>query len=228
MRKRASTSAPTGRYGFARFNNAVILPDGTLVYLPTLTGLRAVIATAAARRPALGDRVDVATLMRAVDVPLASALIVTGAALQGAPAIASSLLEGTPDPDQLATQVATLAAMPPVTLALLGVTPGGPLPRPMTEAQEPGADIPPARFQIALLLPTQAAAEIAADVVRERLETTESIAVRRPWSDFFASWEVRALPDVPVTVIELTFAADVQPSIWLDLVFRRDLPFLAW
>jgi hypothetical protein len=36
------------------------------------------------------------------------------------------------------------------------------------------------------------------------------------------------LPDEPIAVAEITFAPDVQPRLWIQMLARRDLPFLAW
>ena len=73
-----------GRFGFSRFNNAAILPDGTVAFSPSLDGMRAVIAAAQGTGPSLGDRVDVAALVGAIEKPLASAYLMSGVALRDA------------------------------------------------------------------------------------------------------------------------------------------------
>jgi hypothetical protein len=118
--------------------------------------------------------------------------------------------------------------MPPIVMALLGVTPGGPLFRPQSESATPQPDIPPAQFEIAVLLPTHDAAETAAQVATERLETGTSLATGQPLTAYFASWDAQVPPDSPVMVLELDFAPGVQPRIWVQMIFRRDLVFLAW
>jgi hypothetical protein len=217
-----------GRYAFARFNNAAILPDGTLAYSPTLDGMRLLIATAQGTIPSLGDRVDVAALVGAIEEPLASAMLVTGAALQGATLLGLDTASGTAVADELATRIAEFSRMPPILMALLGVTPGGPLAQPLSATATPNPDVPPAQFEIALLLPTQAAAETAAEVATERLATGVSYRTGRPLTDYFATWDARVLADPPIVVLELGFAPDVQPRIWLQMIAGRDLPFLAW
>jgi hypothetical protein len=217
-----------GRYAFAHFNNAAILPDGTLAYSPTLDGMREIIAVAQGKAPSLGDRVDVAALVGAIQAPLASATLVTGDSLQGMTMLGPSAPSTPPAVGDLATQIARFSAMPPIALALLGVTPGGPVTLPGGEIATPSADVPPARFEIALLLNNHAAAETAARVIDERLATGTSLFNHRPLTDYFSSWEVHALPVQPVTVAELTFAPDVQPRIWIQMIAHRDLPFLAW
>jgi hypothetical protein len=216
-----------GRYAFARYNNAALLPGGYLVYTPTLDEMRAVLAVAKGTAPSLGDRVDVAAVVGAITKPLASAMLINGSGLQATPNLLGPA-NGTPDVGAIATQIAESAKMPPILLALLGVTPGGPLFRPASQSATPQPDIPPAQFEIAVLLPTHAAAETAAQVATERLKTGTSQATKRPLTDYFSSWDAHALPDSPVMVLELNFAPGVQPRIWVQMIDRRDLVFLAW
>jgi hypothetical protein len=217
-----------GRYAFGRFNNAAILPDGTVAFSPSLDGMRAVVAAAQGTGPSLGDRVDVAAVVGAIEKPLASAMLMNGGGLQGEPSLgldaATPLAEVA---DTAATEIAEFARMPPITMALLGVTPGGPLSRP-AGADTPQPDIPQAQFEIALLLPTPEAAETAVRVAEERLATQSSLRTRQPLTDYFSSWESRVLEDVPVAVLELQFGPEVFPQIWFQMIFARDLAFLAW
>jgi hypothetical protein len=217
-----------GRFAFARYNNAALLPDGYLVYTPTLDEMRAVLAAAKGTGPSLGDRIDVAAVVGAIEKPLASAILLEGSGLQMVPALFGPNDSGTPVADVVATQMAEAAKMPPIVMALLGVTPGGPLFRPQSESATPQPDIPPAQFEIAVLLPTHDAAETAAQVATERLETGTSLATGQPLTAYFASWDAQVPPDSPVMVLELDFAPGVQPRIWVQMIFRRDLVFLAW
>jgi hypothetical protein len=216
-----------GRSVAARFNNALLLPDGTLAYASTLDGMRALIAAAQGTAPSLGDRSDVAALVGASGEPLASALLLAGDDLRGERML-GPVLNVTPAIPAVQTIAAGFEQMPPISLALLGVTPGGPLDRPLGGVGTPEADPPPARLEIALLLPSHADAETAARVATERLETGVSLYNARPLTESFASWTARALPDRPIAVLELRFAPGVLPTLWIDLINRRDLPFLAW
>jgi hypothetical protein len=218
-----------GRFAFARFNNATILPDGTLAYSPTLDGMRAVIAAARGTAPSLGDRSDVAALVGAIAKPLASATLLAGNGLQQQPdPLGPDTAIPSPIAEAIASQVAESARMPPILMALLGVTAGGPLSRPSGETATPQPEIPPARFEIAVLLPSHDAAETAARVATERLATGFSLVTLLPLTDYFASWDAHALPDSPIAVLELDFAAGVQPRIWVEMIYQRDLVFLAW
>jgi hypothetical protein len=217
------------RIAFSRYNNAAILPDGTVAFSPSLDGMRATIAAAKGTGPSLGDRVDVAALVGAIEQPLASAVLMNGAGLQGTPLVGS--FAGTPIPemaDAVATEMAEFAEMPPITTALLGVTPGGPLSRPMSQDDEPQPDVVRAQFEIALLLPTREAAETAVRVAEERLATGSSMRTGRPLTDYFSSWESRVAEDAPVAVLALQFGPETQPAIWFQMIFSRDLVFLAW
>jgi hypothetical protein len=152
-----------GRYAFSRFNNAAFLPDGTLAYAPTLDGLRELIAVAQGSVPSLGDRDDVSALVNAMDKPLVSALLTTGDFLRYDSLLGPVADQVTPFPEQ----------MPKIDLALFGVTAGGPISRPMTQAS-PTLGIPNASFEIALLVPSDADAAKAAEVAIDRVATATS------------------------------------------------------
>jgi hypothetical protein len=216
-----------GRDVSARFNNAALLPDGTLAYAPTLDGMRALIAAALGTAPSLGDRNDVAALAGAAGEPLASALLLAGADLQGERMLGPAL-NATPAIPAVQTIAAGFEHMPPISLALLGITPGGPLDRPSDDVGTVQADLPPARFEIALLLPTHADAETAARIAGERVESGVSLYDFRPLTEYFASSTANAVLDQPIAVLELNFAPDVLPALWVAMINRRDLPFLAW
>jgi hypothetical protein len=189
--------------------------------------MRALIAAALGTAPSLGDRSDVAALVGATGEPLASALLLDGADLRGERMLGPAL-NATPAIPAVQTIAAGFEHMPPISLALLAVTPGGPLDRPSGDVGTAQADLPPARFEIALLLPTHADAETAARVAEERLETGTSLYDSRPLTEYFSSWAAHAVPDSPIAVLELRFAPDVPPALWVDMINRRDLPFLAW
>lgn len=207
-----------GRYTFGRFNNAAFLPDGTLAYSRTLDGLRTLIATAKGLAPSLGDRDDVAALVDAIETPLVSAMLLTGTSLKGDVLLGSLAGTVTPISD----------GMPPVDLALLGVTAGGPISRSFNEIGTPPPDIPRAVFQIALLFSDANAPVDAAQIAVDRLETGQSLRTMRPFTDYFESWDTRTLTDPPIMVLSITFADDSFSSFWMQFVFARDLLFIAW
>jgi hypothetical protein len=211
-----------GIHFFAHFNNGAFLPDGTLVFTSTLDAMREVIATAKGEQSSLADRVDVAALLSAMKAPLASAALVSGASLQGVDSVGVLAT-----PDALRTQIAEASAMPPITAALLGVTPGGPLSRPNYQNGTPQPDIPDAMFKIELLLSTQPEAVTAAQVVDDRLATMNSIRTNQPYSELFASWNATADPNLPIAFVDLTFSPGRFPRLWFDMLVSRDLGFLS-
>jgi hypothetical protein len=154
-------------------------------------------------------------------------MLVNGFALQGMPMLGLEA-GATPDVDAIKTQIAEFAEMPPIVTALFGITPGGPLSGSVNETPTPRPDLPAAQYEIALLLPNADAAETAARVATERLATMVSNRTLRPLTEYFSDWEARVLADVPVVVLELTFAPETFPNLWVQMIASRDLPFLAW
>jgi hypothetical protein len=212
--------------------NLAILPDGTFAWSRDPLRLRA-IAAVAVGAPSLGDRTPVRSLLDAVQIPLASWILLPGLALQGDSGLSTLVFNPAASPsaiDDLATAIASAEAerqrMPPVGLTLLGVTAGGafvdlqgtPLPFPV----EP----PPARIHAYLQFGGEADAAVAAGVIEERLATGSSIYYLRPWSEIFAGWSVSALPGQPIVLVDLDPGAALNR--WLNLLSTRDLGFLAW
>jgi hypothetical protein len=205
------------RYAFSRFNNAAFLPDGTLAYAPTLDGLTEIIAVAQGKAPSLADREDISALVNSLDKQLVSALFTTGDYLRYQTLLGPAADQVTPFPDQI----------PPIDLALLGVTAGGPVSRPMTQAS-PTPGIPNASFEIALLMQSEEDAAKAAEIALDRIATGESWLTQRPLTTFFESWDSHVVSDPPVARLSLTFSSDSFATFWLRMVLSRDLPFLAW
>lgn len=197
----------------AQLNNVAVLGDGTLIVAARLDRLQFAVDAAAGRAPILLDRPAVATVLAALPTELAGAFLVPGDSLQ-----------------QLVT--AGGEALPPIELAVAGVTPGGPLP--FTRQNDQGTplpfrdDTPPARLAFALLFADEASATTAVSVIESRLATGDSQATRQPFAALFAAWIVRVVPGTPVVWIELTVQPDVPPKTWLLLVERGDLDFIAW
>jgi hypothetical protein len=214
--------APTA-YKLAAMNYAAILDDGTLAFASARAPLAAVLEVAAGRRASLAEQPGVAALVAAAPAELVSALLVHGAQL--GVGLQQSPLERTPG--AVATERAAAGTMPPVAMALLGTTAGGPLP---TDGEPvplpPGA--PDARAVAVLLVDSPEAAEAAAMVVAERLATWSSARFERSWAHLFPERAARAEPGEPVLVVELALAADTPSNIWLILLPSRDLAFLAW
>jgi len=131
----------------------------------------------------------------------------------------------------LMDQIDKLGKMPQISMALLGITPGGPL-LPMTVAGTPASPIAetiePAVFEIGLLTLTPGQARTAEQTVVARVQALTSLATQRPYADMFTSVHPAGPADLPVAVLELTFSDEVTPHLWTQLLFQRDLLFVGW
>lgn len=227
--------SPVSRLALSAMNNAAILDDGTLAFSSSLDGMREILAVVNGDAPSLAELPEVAALLD-VAPPLASALLMDGAALAGGPPV-DAILGNDADLDAAATAIATQMAgqalMPPVRLALLGITPGGPLQAPLAgeETPEPAPpDQARARFVLVLLMTDVEAAEAAVPVVEERLRTGQSQASRRAFADLFPTDEQRieAIAGEPVLLVDLGLGDETPLNIWVQMLFNRDLGFVAW
>lgn len=230
---RVDLDSPIVRLAINSMNNAAILPDGSLAFSSSLAGLRAVLAVAAGRAPSLADRPAVASLVR-TSSDVVSAVIVEGSVLRRT-IPSEGLLTPTPSGgDAVATESAGANRMPPVRLALVGVTPGGPVPAdrldPAVTPTTPDPTEPRARLLVVLRFGDRGAAVAAAPIVRERLALGRSRLVERGFAEFFPTAEQRV--DVvrggPVLVADLGIGANVSLGIGFDMLFAGDLGFAAW
>jgi hypothetical protein len=209
-----------------------ILPDGAFVWGQRPGPVRAVAAVAAGA-PSLLDRTPIASLLGAVEPPLASSLLIPGNALAGAAFDPTELLEtaATPDTmDELATAIASAEAarreMPPVGFTLLGIDYGGEFSEltgtPVALPIEPT----PNRVRFYLQFVSQDDAATAAAVIERRLAKGRSLRADVPWSELFQGWEISVVGDRPIVLIALEVGD--RRSIWFNLLYSRDLGFLAW
>lgn len=221
-------SAPTA-YKFSAMNYATILDDGTLAFASAQDALEAVLDVEAGEMPSLAERSDIAALLADVPDDLASVFLIHGSAL--AYEVPEELLNPdsteTPDIEAIATEIADRSDMPPVVMALLGMTAGGPI-QPDDESVALPPDSPDAHAVIALLTLSPEAAGIAAPIIEDRLATGSSTQTDRPYAELFPRRTVEAVPEVPVVLIELTLGEETHRGILMQMLFNRDLGFLAW
>jgi hypothetical protein len=208
----------------ARRNNAAIIGSDLVMFAPTLDLLREAIGSATGETSALGAAPGVAALLASTPA-LASSAIVAGSAIQSLPVNLGD------SPEEIATAIAEQQAqdqMPPVLMAMIGITPGGPLPT--LDVTDPDATPAPtpetATLEISLLMLTQEAAQQAIEIAGERLETAVSFQTNHPFTEIFASWDLSVAPDAPVARLSITLQ-NTLPNIWTKLLFARDLPFLS-
>jgi hypothetical protein len=222
---------PVSQLALSRMNNVVFLPDGTLAFATTLDGIREIVAVAQGNASSLADRLDIAALVTAIPRPLASAILLRGGSLQ----LSSMLLGFSATPGQvqeLVQQIEGLGKMPPITMALFGISAGGPLPEPLGEATPEATPVPediePAVYEIGLLTLAPGNARTAEAVVAARIGALNSTRTDQPYAEMFTSVTPAGPAELPVAVIELTFSDKTHPSIWLNMIFSRDLLFVGW
>ena len=214
-------------YNLSRMNHVVLLEDGTIAASSVKVALAAVLDIVAGKAPSMMDQASIAMTVEQTPEDLVSATMVSGTMLSGN--IPVSLIElgpgATPDVSAIATEVAATSEMPPVAMALLGATAGGPL---MWDDVETPAGVPDARAVALVLMLTPAAAEVAVSVIEDRLATGTSVDSGVPYSEWFPAHEVVAVPSRPVVLVELTLGPETPANILTSMLDRRDLGFLAW
>lgn len=215
---------PVQKLFLSRHNNAAIIGDGLIFFTSTLAGLRSAVAAATGEAESLAANEAIAPVLAATP------RLVTGAIVPGSSLIAAFPLEGDEDPDAIASAIADQMAapqMPPVRIALIGITGGGPYPSRATST-DTGTPVPTpetARVEISLLTYSVEEAERAITVAGERLATMDSLRSHLSYRDFFASWDLSVAADAPVARLSLELG-DSWPRIWSDLLFDRDLGFI--
>ena len=229
----AHLDSPIVQLALTSMNNAAVLPDGTLACSSSLDGVRAVLAVVAGEASLLAEEPGVAALIEEMGSDIASAILVDGTLLRASETI-GRLVEGDPQLEAVATRLAAENPMPPVRLALFGVTLGGPV-RPFLI----GPDVTPvalaeghpeARFRIVLLLGSAAAAEAAVGLIEYRLDTGRSLRVDRPLAEFFPASQrrVTAVPGTPIVTVDLGYGEEAPLALWRDMLLARDVGFVAW
>lgn len=219
-------SNPVQRIFVSRHNNAAMIGDDLILFAGTLDRLTEAVAAAIGDAPVLAEHSAIAPVLAATPE------LATGALLPGSSIMTSFVdsLTSSTDPSAAASAIASQMAvpqMPPVRLALIGVTGGGPYPTRET-ATGTGTAVPTpelARVEISLLTYSEAEAQQAIEVAGERLATTNSLRTGRPYSEIFASWELSVAEDAPVSRITLELGS-VWPNVWADMIYARDLGFI--
>lgn len=204
--------SPAG-YASPGTNVATILADGTLVFAPSQAIVAAVLDVQSGQGESLAERADVAALLHHVPADLAAAEIVGGQRLASATAASTDA-----------------GSMPPVVLALMGNTVGGPLP-PDARSGTPApirSDAPTSREISILLMRTVEDAVEAVPVVEARLTTGATVRDGRSFTEFFSGWTVRAVPGESVLLIDLAPTAGRWKGVLFDMLLHRDLDFVAW
>jgi hypothetical protein len=231
--KDLSSADPIEKFlSFSTLRTLAILPDGTFVWGQRPEPVRAVAAVAAGA-PSLLDRTPISSLLEAVEAPLASSMLIPGSALAGSTLDPRAVIATGPTPgaeEDLATAIASAEAelrqMPPVGFTLLGVDFGGEFFNVEGTPEALAVAPTPNRLRFYVQFASQADAATAAVVIERRLATGSSQRVELPWSELFGGWEISVVAGRPVVRIVLDPGA--RRSLWYNLLYNRDLGFLAW
>jgi hypothetical protein len=214
-----------GRLAMASANHLAILGPDTIALSSVEELIVAAVDLAAGAGRSYASELNAASLLTGVPENLAAGTIVQGSALldAGMP-VEVFLTPEAPDVDAMATEMATraeaAAAMPPIGLALLGQTAGAFA----QDGATPVTEVPPARAVAVVVTTNSQAATTVAEVIEARLDGTTPVN----WADFFAARTITVVEDEPVVTVELELAANTSPNILTDMLYRRELGFLAW
>lgn len=221
-----------GSVGVGTMNNVALLQDNTLICTRTLAGLKTAVSAAQGNEQNLGAHPGISALVESGGAGLAAALITDGSALAtpefNPSTSAEDLHEILETEEAIAESVGT---MPPVALALIGVSPGGPLADVTPDDGTPfpaTPDQPVAFGRVSLLFDDLAVAEAALTVVGARIANGLRYSGEGRFTDLFSSWTLVVGSGLPVLTIDLSFAGAVSPRQMFDLFQQRDLGFVAW
>jgi hypothetical protein len=214
-----SPENPIQRWALARLNNSAVLDDGTLVYTPTLDLMRTVLSP--------GDTLEgnplVQQAVSALDSPMVTAMVLGPAAF--VPGLPLELLQPMTQ-DQIADFILEMQDQEPapvVVSAIVGSTPGGPLPSLDDDATPVAPGEPKSVTKFALVYVSAEDAAIAASQIQERLAADSSATLQTPWAEILTSYSAVVSAD-PATVLVTLEWPGVPRS--LELVFNRDLGFI--
>lgn len=219
------------RLALASANYMAVLAPDLIAFAPSELLITTVLDLAAGTGQSLADDLNIGSLLEGVPDDLVSGTIISGSGLVAVGDPGEVFLVGTHDAsnlDDMATRMAeenaAATAMPPITVALLGSTAGGPVGELATSTLSPD-NIPAARAVAVVGTVNDSAAWTVAEVIDTRLGQDDGTL---PWADFFTSWSVHVVEEEPVARVELDLAPDTQPGILLLMLQRRELGFLAW
>lgn len=216
-------SSPVSRLGVGALNNATIVPDGTVVFAPTVALVAATLTVAAGNAASLAEREDVAALLGTVPASLVSAMLLRGEALT----FEDDFM--TPEARQRieelrAEQEDAVGPMPPVAAALFGVTGGLHYPDDAEDQPIPAsADVPEPKVVVRLLTDSAGDAEQAAKVVAYRWSEWPSLVNGRQLSTLLDLRSAEAHERAPVTVLNFSPAAEATAGVWYQMIYAGDV-----
>jgi len=220
-----SMENPVQQLLLSAHNNAAMIGDDLIIFAARRDLLRDAVAAATGAASSLGQNALVATLLSASPTVVSGALVSGGALMWS---LDPSIILGASSSDEVATAIAEQMSgpqFPPIVLAMVGITGGGPLP---TSGEADATPIPTpetATMEVALLMPSGDAAAEAVAIAENRLETMSSFAANVPYRTYFPSWKASVASDAPVALLSLELG-EAPAGIWSRLLFNRDLGFI--
>lgn len=194
---------PANHLALSRMNNVAVIGTDVLLAAPRLDALKAMLDTVASKRPSMAANADLAALVKATTVDLASGLFVSGDSVAGAATPVKTVLAG----------ITFGAAVPPEAS-----TPVSAFARQSTVAL--------AKMELTALTARKTDAVALSKSIDSGLRTKKSQVTQEPYTDFFSDWKIGLFEDDAIVTVELTFASGHAPASWSQFISQRDLGFL--
>lgn len=218
------------RYWPGQSQNVALVDDETLIIAGSRELIEQVLATLDGDTMSIGTLQSVQALVPDELESLAGAMVVTGTSLIGG--LDPSLLL---DPDineativAMQEEIADTKPLPPIRLALLGTTFGGPMPHGEDDpVPTVGPDDPIAQAQIRALFGSREDAEAALPIIEERLKTGASIRAQQPWEELLEGWALEVVGDDGLLVVRLGLPGNIARRVY-EFFYNRDLGFISW
>ena len=214
-------------------DNQALLPGGLLVGAPTRAAVAAVLRFALGSAASMRTQSDVAALLTPPTDELVAATVVAGSGLRVDPlaAMFAPQATGVPNLDAgataMASAIASMGELPPIRLALIGMTAGGAAGSSFATPEAAPSLTATTTYRFTALMTSSSAAERAAPIVSERLASR----VTRDGESFAALFPRQTVAFIPGQAL-LTIDLESRPGLPRDtiwtLLITRDLAFLAW
>lgn len=207
---------PVSRYGLGKMNNATILPDGTIVFGPSVGSVKLALETAQGKAASVASDERIAGLIASAPPELVSALVLPGSSLRQQP---GGVVARATNPAAAATAAAqaqqvesqAVGVMPQPSFGLLGITGG----------------IADPHIIVRLAVNDGEEADRAAKIMAYRLEHVRSLTREEPFSDLLTLVSAEGQANPPVAKADFALR-NISGSFWYDMVQSRDLGLIGW
>ena len=215
-------TSPITTIGVGALNNAAIIDD-VVVFARTARLLQQVQGLAVDGGDSAANDAELAEVIETLPDDTVNVIALPGQALS----VSSITPEGgqVTGADILAESDDAVGAMPPLALALFGITAGARTPA--GQGTPVPVDGPETRFLARLLTDSPEDAALAAEVVAWRVENMASAVSPQPYSDLM-TLESPEDEQVAGNVATLNFSAVENIAFWQRMIFALDLWPFAW